>query len=86
MGASPVGAFGAACSCTVLVAALSEYMARAAATPLPPAANEAACLHILDANGGQKYVLAEMSNRCNSSLSGGAGPNYGVLQPPSLVQ
>ena len=45
-----------------------------------------ACLHILDANGGQKYVLAEMSNRCNSSLSGGAGPNYGVLQPPSLVQ
>ena len=45
-----------------------------------------ACLRILDANGGQKYVLAEMSNRCNSSLSGGAGPNYGVLQPPSLVQ
>ena len=45
-----------------------------------------ACLHILDANSGQKYVLAEMSNRCNSSLSGGAGPNYGVLQPPSLVQ
>ena len=45
-----------------------------------------ACLHILDANAGQKYVLAEMSNRCNSSLAGGAGPNYGVLQPPSLVQ
>ena len=45
-----------------------------------------ACLHILDANSGQKYVMAEMSNRCNSSLSGGAGPNYGVLQPPSLVQ
>lgn len=31
-----------------VMAALSEYMARAAATPLPPAANEAACLHILD--------------------------------------
>ena len=45
-----------------------------------------ACLHILDANPGQKYVLAEMSNRCSSSLAGGAGPNYGVLQPPSLVQ
>ena len=45
-----------------------------------------ACLHILDANAGQKYVLAEMSNRCSSSLAGGAGPNYGVLQPPSLVQ
>lgn len=45
-----------------------------------------ACLHILDANNGQKYVLAEMSNRCSTSLAGGAGPNYGVLQPPSLVQ
>ncbi len=45
-----------------------------------------ACLHILDANAGQKYVLAEMSNRCASSLAGGAGPNYGVLTPPSLVR
>lgn len=45
-----------------------------------------ACLHILDANAGQKYVLAEMSNRCNSSLAGGAGPNYGVITPPSLVR
>lgn len=45
-----------------------------------------ACLRILDANNGQKYVLAEMSNRCNSSLAGGAGPNYGVITPPSLVQ
>lgn len=45
-----------------------------------------ACLRILDANPGQKYVLAEMSNRCGSSLAGGAGPNYGVLTPPSLVR
>jgi Flp pilus assembly protein TadG len=44
-----------------------------------------ACLHILDANNGQKYVLAEMSNRCNTSLAGGVGPNYGVLTPPGLV-
>ena len=44
-----------------------------------------ACLHILDANIGQKYVRAEMSNRCSTSLSGGAGPNYGVLTPPGLV-
>ena len=43
------------------------------------------CLHILDASTSQKYVLAEMSNRCNVSLAGGAGPNYGVLTPPSLV-
>lgn len=45
-----------------------------------------ACLHVLDANSGQKYVLAEMSNRCSSSLADGAGPNYGVTTPPSLVQ
>jgi Flp pilus assembly protein TadG len=44
-----------------------------------------ACLHILDANQGGKYVLVEMSNRCDSSLSGGAGPSYGVRMPPSLV-
>ncbi len=44
-----------------------------------------ACLHILDANSGQKYVLVEMSNRCSTTLSGGVGPNYGVLTPPGLV-
>ena len=44
------------------------------------------CLHILDANASQKYVLAEMSNRCNASQAGGAGPNYGVVTPPSLVR
>lgn len=44
-----------------------------------------ACLHILDANSGQKYVRVEMSNRCSTSLSGGVGPNYGVLTPPGLV-
>lgn len=45
-----------------------------------------ACLHILDASSGQKYVQAEMSNRCNTSLAAGVGPNYGVLTPPSLLQ
>lgn len=45
-----------------------------------------ACLRILDANAGQKYVLAEMSNRCSTALSGGVGPNYGVLSPPGLVR
>ena len=44
-----------------------------------------ACLHILDANSGQKYVQVEMSNRCSTTLSGGVGPNYGVLTPPGLV-
>jgi len=44
-----------------------------------------ACLRILDANSGQKYVQVQMSNRCSSTLSGGVGPNYGVLTPPGLV-
>ncbi len=45
-----------------------------------------ACLHILDASGGRDpYVLVEMSNRCSTTLSGGVGPNYGVLTPPGLV-
>ncbi len=45
-----------------------------------------ACLHILDASNAEKYVLAEMSNKCSSSLAGGVGPQYGVLTPPSLVR
>jgi Flp pilus assembly protein TadG len=46
-----------------------------------------ACLHLLDAVGGnEKYILAEMSNQCRSPFSGGAGPNYGVLSPPSLFK
>lgn len=45
-----------------------------------------ACLHILDASTSGKYVLAEMSTKCPSSLAGGVGPSYGVLAPPSLVR
>ncbi len=46
-----------------------------------------ACLHILDAVGGsQKYIRAEMSTLCQSSFSGGVGPNYGVVSPPSLFK
>ena len=46
-----------------------------------------ACLHVLNAVGGnEKYVLVEMSNQCQSPFSGGAGPNYGVVSPPSLFK
>lgn len=46
-----------------------------------------ACLHVLDAvSGNGKYVLAEMSTQCQSPYSGGAGPNYGVVSPPSLFK
>ncbi len=46
-----------------------------------------ACLHLLDAVGGnQKYILAKMSNQCPPPLSGGVGPNYGVISQPSLFK
>ncbi|WP_158271640.1 TadG family pilus assembly protein [Limnohabitans sp. 2KL-1] len=46
-----------------------------------------ACLHILRAVGGsQKYIEIEMSTQCKSPYSGGVGPNYGVVSPPSLFQ
>ena len=46
-----------------------------------------ACLHVLDAIGGSnKYILAEMSTQCKSPFSGGVGPNYGVVSPPSLFK
>lgn len=44
-----------------------------------------ACLNILNASPAEKYVLARMSNQCQTTLAGGAGPAYGVLMPPSLV-
>ena len=46
-----------------------------------------ACLHVLNAVGrNEKYVLVEMSTQCQSPFSGGAGPNYGVVSPPSLFK
>lgn len=46
-----------------------------------------ACLHVLDAVGGSnKYILVEMSTQCRSPFSGGVGPNYGVVSPPSLFK
>lgn len=46
-----------------------------------------ACLHLLEAVGGnQKYILAKMSNQCPPPLSGGVGPNYGVISQPSLFK
>ncbi len=46
-----------------------------------------ACLQLLDAEGGNdKYILAKMSNQCLPPLSGGVGPNYGVISQPSLFK
>jgi hypothetical protein len=46
-----------------------------------------ACLQLLDAVGGNdKYILAKMSNQCPPPLSGGVGPNYGVISQPSLFK
>ncbi|AOY98969.1 hypothetical protein BKK81_06625 [Cupriavidus sp. USMAHM13] len=48
-----------------------------------------ACLHILSAAGGSdKSILVQMSNdtsHCETSNSGGIGPNYGSYTPPRLV-
>lgn len=46
-----------------------------------------ACLKILGANGGnQKFIEVQMSNTCPPIPSGGVGPNYGVISPPSLFK
>ncbi len=46
-----------------------------------------ACMHFLDAFGGNKpYILAKMSNQCPPPISGGVGPNYGVISQPSLFK
>jgi hypothetical protein len=46
-----------------------------------------ACMKLLAAEGGsKKYISAQMSNECPSLPSGGIGPNYGVISPPSLFK
>jgi Flp pilus assembly protein TadG len=46
-----------------------------------------ACLKILGAVGGnQKFIDVQMSNTCPPIPSGGVGPNYGVISPPSLFK
>ncbi len=45
-----------------------------------------ACLHILDANQGAKFIQAEMSTKCKAPWGSGIGPNYGVVSPPSLFR
>jgi Flp pilus assembly protein TadG len=46
-----------------------------------------ACLKILGADGGnKKFIEVQMSNSCAAIPSGGSGPNYGVMSPPSLFR
>jgi hypothetical protein len=46
-----------------------------------------ACMQFLNAFGGNNpYILAKMSNQCPPPLSGGVGPNYGVISQPSLFK
>ena len=46
-----------------------------------------ACLKILSADGGnKKFIEVQMSNTCPPIASGGVGPNYGVISPPSLFR
>jgi hypothetical protein len=44
-------------------------------------------MKLLKAEGGsQKYIQVQMSNECTFLPSGGIGPNYGVISPPSLFK
>lgn len=46
-----------------------------------------ACLNILEVQGGsKKYIKVKMSNECPAPTSGGIGPNFGVISPPSLFK
>lgn len=46
-----------------------------------------ACMHILDAAQGQKYILAEMSTQCPVMPGEGVSTgNYGVKSPPALLR
>ncbi len=46
-----------------------------------------ACMKLLEAEGGsKKYIKVQMSNACPPLPSGGIGPNYGVISPPSLFK
>lgn len=44
-----------------------------------------ACIEVLDASGGSdKFVVASMSNKCQTPPSTGIGPSYGVTTPAKL--
>lgn len=44
-----------------------------------------ACLHVLNADQGDKYIQVQMSTQCKAPWGTGIGPNYGVVSPPSLL-
>ena len=46
-----------------------------------------ACMNLLSAERGKDaHIKAQMSNQCPPQPSGGIGPNYGVISPPSLFK
>lgn len=46
-----------------------------------------ACMKIIGVKGkSDKYIEAQMSNQCPPPVSGGIGPNYGVITKPSLFK
>jgi hypothetical protein len=46
-----------------------------------------ACMKLLSAERGKDaHIKAQMSNECPPPPSGGIGPNYGVISPPSLFK
>ena len=45
-----------------------------------------ACARILRASKSAKTITIQLSNTCPSVPSGGVGPNFGVVTPPSLMR
>ena len=45
-----------------------------------------ACARILSADKPQKTISIQLSNTCPQPPSGGVGPNFGVVSPPSLLR
>jgi hypothetical protein len=76
-----IGARNAPCNLVVLPV-VDQVVAGASAT-----ITGFACMKLLEAEGGSsKYIKVQMSNECPFLPSGGIGPNYGVISPPSLYK
>lgn len=46
-----------------------------------------ACMKIMGVKGrSERYIEVQMSNQCPPPVSGGIGPNYGVISKPSLFR
>jgi hypothetical protein len=45
-----------------------------------------ACARIVDASKNDKTITIQLSTQCPEPPSGGIGPDFGVISPPSLFR